>query len=380
MAALTSGLPPAYWLLWVGTLINRLGGVVVPFLTLYLTSRRGVPAAQAALIVSLFGAGSFISQLVGGGLSDRWGRRPVMLLSFLSSPVAVLALGFATELPVIAICTFLLGLCTDLYRPAVNAAVADLVPGQARTRGYGYIYWAINLGAAVAPVFAGFLAGASYLALFILEASATFAFGLIVLFAFHETRPAQATVHAARTGLRVKLSQLTRAPILLVFSLLALLFGIIYTQGYVTLPLDMASHGLLPRHYGVAISVNGLLIILSTIPLSAMVVRWAHFRVLAVAGIVLGLGFGFTALSSTLPLFMGSVAIWTVGEILASAVAPTVVADLSPLELRGLYQGIFGAAWGLAYFLGPWLGGIVYQTRGATSLWVGCLALGAIVG
>ncbi len=379
LAALTSGLPSAYWLLWVGTIINRLGGVVVPFLTLYLTSRRGVPVAQAAFVVSLFGAGSFISQFVGGALSDRWGRRPVMLFSFLSTPAAVMALGFARDLPVIAICTFLLGLCTDLYRPAVSAAIADLVPREARTRGYGYIYWAINLGAAVAPVVAGFLAGASYLLLFILEAATTLAFGVIVLLAFPETRPAQAAVHAARASLRSTLSQLTRAPVLLFFSFLALLFGIIYTQGNVTLPLDMASHGLLPSHYGVAISVNGLLIILTTIPVSTFVSRRPAFRVLAIAGLLLGLGFGFTALSSTLPLFMTSIAIWTAGEILASALAPTVVADLSPTGLRGLYQGIFGAAWGLAYFVGPWLGGVVYQAAGASTLWLACLSLGVLV-
>ena len=64
--SLTEGLPPTYWLLWTGTLINRLGGFVIPFLTLYLTSQREIPVSQAALMVSLFGAGSFIAQLTGG--------------------------------------------------------------------------------------------------------------------------------------------------------------------------------------------------------------------------------------------------------------------------------------------------------------------------
>jgi len=52
-ASLTEGLPPTYWLLWSGTLINRLGGFVIPFLTLYLTNQRGIPVSQAALMVSL---------------------------------------------------------------------------------------------------------------------------------------------------------------------------------------------------------------------------------------------------------------------------------------------------------------------------------------
>ena len=69
-------LPPTYWFLWLGTVINRLGGFVIPFLTLYLTSQRSISPSRAALMVSLFGAGSFLSQLTGGEMTDRLGRRP----------------------------------------------------------------------------------------------------------------------------------------------------------------------------------------------------------------------------------------------------------------------------------------------------------------
>jgi len=73
-----------------------------------------------------------------------------------------------------------------------------------------------------------------------------------------------------------------------------------------------------------------------------------------------------------------SIAIWTLGEIGSTAVAPTIIADLSPIELRGLYQGIFGAAWGLAYFIGPLAGGWAYQNLGSNTLWFGCLIIGIV--
>ncbi len=378
LASLLEGLPPAYFLIWIGTLINRLGGFVIPFLTLYLTTQRAIPVSQAALMVSLFGAGSFISQLSGGELTDRLGRRPVMLMSFFVTPIFMIALGLARDIALISISTFIVGFFTDLYRPAVGAAIADLVAPEARTRGYGYVYWAINLGAAVAPVLAGLIAHYNYLILFVADGLTTAVFGFIVLFGLRETRPVEAH-HTSEIPLRARIAQLKRAPILLIFSLRTLFFGMIYAQGYVGLPLDMSAHGLGPAQYGLAIAINGFLVILVTIPVSHAAAKWPRFETIAVAAVLLGLGFGSTALASNLPLFMLSVAIWTLGEIAATSVAPTIIADLSPIELRGLYQGIFGAAWGLAYFIGPLAGGWVYQNLGSNTLWIACLVTGVVI-
>ncbi len=378
ITSLTEGLPPTYWLIWTGTLINRLGGFVIPFLTLYLTVQRQIPISQAALVVSLFGAGSFIAQLTGGELTDRLGRRPVMLMSFFITPVFMILLGLARDLTLISISTFIVGFFTDLYRPAVGAAIADLVSAESRTRAYGYNYWAINLGAAVAPLLAGLMAGYNYQILFVADALTTAVFGFIVLFGIRETRPVEAH-HTAHAPLSERINQLKREPILLIFSLLALFFGIVYTQGHVALPLDMQANGLGPQSYGTAVAVNGFLIILVTIPISNMATKWPRFETIAAAAIFLGLGFGFTALATTLPLFMLSVAIWTLGEIAATSVAPAIIADLSPVKLRGLYQGIFGSAWGLAFFIGPLAGGWVYEHMGNNVLWGGCLIVGIIL-
>ena len=376
-AAFTS-LPRTYWLLWLGTLINRLGGFVVPFLTLYLTQQRGLPVSRAALLVSLYGAGAFTSALVGGELADRLGRRPVMLFSFLLAPLNMIALGLVQPLALLTLLTFTQGLLTELYRPAVSAAIADLVPSADRPRAFGYMYWAINLGFAIAPVLAGVMARFDYFLLFAGDAATTFAFGLIVLAAVHETRPPEA--HAAsRSPLWPRLRQLAASPLMLLFCALALAFGMIYMQAHVALPVDMAAHGLGPEAYGLAIAVNGMLIVLLGLPASHAAVRWPRFRAMAVAAVLTGAGFGLTGLAGSLPLFALSIGVWTLGEIAGATVAPAIVADLSPVELRGLFQGTYGAAWGLSAFVGPLLGGAVYQQFGAGALWLGCLVLGLLL-
>ena len=110
-----------------------------------------------------------------------------------------------------------------------------------------------------------------------------------------------------------------------------------------------------------------------------MAPNWPRFKIFALAALLLGTGFGFTALASTLPFYMISVAIWTIGEIAGSAVGPSLIADLSPPDLRGLYQGVYGSAFGLSFFIGPLVGGWIYEHLGNNALWIACLLLGIVI-
>lgn len=371
-------LPPEFWFLWLGTVVNRLGGFAVPFLMLYLTARLQMDPASAALYVSVLGAGSFIAQLVGGEFADRFGRRPVLLLALFASPVAMLTLGLVRETWLIVVAMFFLGLFTDLYRPAMSAAVIDIVPADKQTRAFGYVYWAINLGAAAAPVVAGLLANFDYFLLFLGDAVTTAAFGLIVLLRVPETQAAE-HAHAARTPTRARLGQALRDPMLLFFFFLFLFTGVIYSQAQVTLPVDMAAAGLPPSDYGLALAVNGLLIVLVTLQVTRSLEKLPRYAVLAFSSLLLGAGFGLTELAATLPFYAFTVVIWTLGEVIGAAVAPVVVSEISPAPLRGLYQGIWGSSWGLAFFIGPALGGFVLHNYGSALLWGGAFVLGVLI-
>jgi len=71
--------------------------------------------------------------------------------------------------------------------------------------------------------------------------------------------------------------------------------------------------------------------------------------------------------------------VWTIGEIIAAAVAPTIIANLAPVERRGLYQGVYGSAWGLSFFLGPLTGTWIFDRFGPYVLWTACSALGVLL-
>src|SRR5688500_16876042 len=152
IAAARARLPAVYWTVWLGTLINRLGQFVGPLLTFYLTQDRGYELTEAGGIIALLGLGQVAAALVGGVLADRLGRRATMALSLFGAAATMLVLAQARSYDAIAVTVLVLGFTGELYRPAVAALVADVVPAKDRVYAYGLLYWCINIGFAIAPV------------------------------------------------------------------------------------------------------------------------------------------------------------------------------------------------------------------------------------
>jgi len=373
--ALLRGLPRVYWTLWSGLLVNRLASFVVPFMSLYLTKERGLDAGRAGLIVSLWGLGSVAGNLMGGYLADRLGRRPTLVAGLLLGGASAVSLGFVHDLAAIAALTLAVGLLGDLYRPALQAAVADVVAPEDRTRAYALLYWAVNLGVAIGLSLAGFVAERSYTALFVLDGAASLAFAGLVLLRVPETRRAvQAAAEPAWRGLSVAF----RDGHLVAFLATNLVMLLVYFQFQVALPIDMAAHGIEPSTYGALMALNGAGVVLLQAPVIALVMRREPGRVLALGALLTGAGYALHGVGHTPALYALGVLVWTLGEVVGEPFQAATVASLAPPDRRGRYQGALSMSWGLASFLAPALGGAVLSRWGAGALWASCLALGAL--
>jgi MFS family permease len=293
----------------------------------------------------------------------------------------MIALGFAERLEVIAPAFFLLAVVAEMYRPGMQAAVADLVRPADRVRAFGLIYWVINLGFAIGLALGGVLAGFSFRWLFIGDGVTTLAFGLLIWLGVPESRPARTAPSPGRPGPPPGAGFLApyRDPTFVAFLGLSFLFALLFMQSASTLPLDMAAHGMSKATFGAVLAINGILIVLIQPVLGPLLARHDRSRTLAAGAALAGIGFGLNAIAGTAPLYALGVVVWTVGEIGVLPVANTVVADLAPSDLRGRYQGAYGLAFGLAVCLAPVLGTLALQRAGSVALWSGCLALGALV-
>jgi MFS family permease len=353
-------------------LVNRLGSTVFVFLAIYLTRVRGLSAELAGLVLGLHAAGGLGAGPVGGALADRVGRRATLLAGTAASGAAMLALGFARSTTGIVVLAPVLGFFTTLCGPPLQAAIADVVPPADRARAYGMLYWAVNLGFAAAAAVGGAIAEHSFLALFVIDALTTLAYGAIVLAVVPETRPPAAPGGApARAGGRLAAPFRDRR--LVSFVLIQILLLVAFAQVILALPLDMRQHGLSSAEIGRLLGLNGVIIVIAQ-PIALRLVRnFGQPRWLAVGAALTGAGLGATALARGPAGYALSSLIWTLGEICFSTAAPTHVAELAPADRRGAYQGTYQLAWGVANTLAPVLGSFVLARAGATALWLGCL-------
>ena len=392
LRAALAAYPRPFWALVVGTFVNRTGLVVLPFLALYLAGERGFTVAQGTLAVSVYGAGAFAGGFAGGWLADRVGRRPVLLASLGGAALPVAAIPFADSFGAVAALAAAFGFVGEMYRPAVSAAVADLVGDERRARAYAITYWAINLGAAIGPALGGLLAERSYLGLFVLEGATLLAYAAVVAVAVPETRPDPArlgpeaedpeTARAPRPPrpavARASLRPIARDGALAVLALAVLLLGVGFYQLFTSLPLAMDADGLPERYFGFVISVNGALIVLVGLPVAAWVgERLTSWPVPAAAALV-AVGLALQIPAHTFGAYAACAVVWTLGEMAFLPVVPTLVAKMAPADLRGSYQGVYHAAWGGAKMVGPSLGGLVLARAGSGALWAGAAGLAAV--
>ncbi|MFF8192516.1 MDR family MFS transporter [Streptomyces bobili] len=376
-----SGLPREFWWLWTSTLVNRLGAFVATFMALYLTLDRGYSASYAGLVAALHGLGGVISSLAGGVMADRLGRRPTMLVAQTGTALSVAALGFVHHPLAIAGVAFLVGMASNASRPAVQAMMADIVPPEDRVRAFSLNYWAINLGFAISSMGAGFIAEFSYLAGFLIEAGMTLACAIVVFLRVPESRPEQDGKNmTTSTEEAVGLGTVLRDRRFMGVVGLSFLVAFVFQQGAVGLPVAMGAAGFTPADYGMAIAVNGVLIVALQIPVTRFIQHRDPGRLLVISSVLAGYGFGLTAFAGSVGLFALTVCVWTLAEIVNAPTQTGLVVRLSPVHGRGRYQGMYSTSWAVAALVAPLTSGVVIDRYGAEWLWGLCAVVGTVAG
>lgn len=378
-----------YWILVLSAFIDRLGGTIIfPFFSLYITERFNVGMTQAGLLLGSFSLFGFIGSMVGGALADRFGRKVMVIFGLVFSAASSVAFGLVNEFAMFYVIAIFVGFLSDVAGPAHQAMIADLLPEEQRSEGYGIMRIAVNLAWIVGPIIGGVLAGVSYLLLFVLDAISSLIVAGIVFRFIPETKPQPEEGDEPESLGKTLMgyAQVAKDGLFVAFIAANIFTLFAYGQIYNTLSVFLRDvHGQSESGYGFLMSANATLVVLTQLWITSKVKKWPPMLVLA-----LGTGFYLVGLSmygfvTSYGLFLVAMLIVTTGEMIVLPVSQALAAQFSPVDMRGRYMAFFGISWIVPSIIGPGLSGMVLDGPNPQALWYFCglscaLAIAAYLG
>lgn len=376
-----AGLPREVWLLSGAALVNRSGTMVMPFMTLYLTTQRGYTPAEAGRMLSLCGAGGLSGAYAGGWLCDRFGPVRVQVGSLVLTAIGFLVLGRLESGLGIGIALFLTSLVGEVFRPANSTAVATFSPADLRPRAYGLMRLAVNLGMSIGPAAGGFLALVGYGFLFAADAATCLAAGAILFATMRAARPVEEPARPGREGSRAEGRAPWRDGAFLVFLLFNATSATVFFQFESTYPLYLRNHyHLAENEIGLLFTVNTLLIVAVEMLLVSAVQGRDPLRVVAFGVVLVGTGFGLLPFGGGALYVAFTVVVWTFGEMLALPLSTTFVANRSSPSTRGRYMAFYAISFSSASVIAPIAGTAIYEGIGPDAVWHACMIVGLAAG
>ncbi|MGC4034678.1 MAG: MFS transporter [Chitinophagaceae bacterium] len=359
-------------------LINRSGTMVIPFMTLYLTSpEMGYSVGQAGFVFGLFGAGAFFGAYSGGRLTDKIGFYPVQLITLAGGGVLFIVLGMMKTFPSICIFTFILSFVNEAFRPANSTAIATYSKEENRTRSYSLNRLAINLGWATGSALGGVLAKHSYQALFWVDGFTNIA-GALMMWWF--LKPTDQTKSKAASVAVPKHHSAYRDKTYLLFVSLVTIFACCFFQLFTNMPVYLKKEWHFSEPFiGLLMAINGLIIAAVEMAVVYSLERKGKNVFFITIGVSL---VGISFLTLNIPyaghaLAIGMILFVTFGEIFSMPFMNSYWVSRTQHGNRGQYAALYTMSWSAAQTLGPMLGAQVAQVFGFWWLWwiVGSLAL-----
>lgn len=352
-------------------------GIVIPLLPLY-GQRFGAGPVAAAWLLAVYSLMQFFFAPGWGRLSDRIGRRPVLLVGLFGSALSYLAFGLAGSLTVLFVARAASGVMGANIGVA-QAYIADVTPPQDRAKGMGMIGAAFGLGFIFGPAIGGLLSRFGPEWPFLGAAALSAANGVVAWFRLPESLPPSArAAQPARAGLRARMATVLAAPPRL-RRLYATAFLTTLALAAVEATLAMWAvrrWGLTQETIGYGFAAIGLVAALAQGLMVARLVKRIGERRSALLGLgLLAVAMAAVPLAPSLPLVGAALALWAIGQ---GAATPSVTAMVShqagPSE-QGRILAASQSLSALGRVLGPWGGGVALAYVGLQAPYLAAAAL-----
>lgn len=378
--------PKNFQILAVATFIDRVGGTMIhPFYSLYISQKFNVNMTTIGLLFGLWSISGVIGHMLGGALTDKLGRKTMIIAGLILSAVTSILLGVVNELWLFALISTVVGMLSDVAGPARGAMTTDMLPPNKRVEGFGIIRVVGNLAWIIGPALGGLIAGKSYMLVFILDAVASIITAIIFMLKIPETKP-QGDEETEKQSLMQTIKgygTVARDGLFLGFVLISMLLITVYGQMYSTLSVYLGQQHAIPaKGYGWLMSMNAALVVIFQFSISRFTQKRPPMLMMALATILYGVGFTLFGFVDQYWMFMVAMSIVTLGEMVHIPTSSGLVANMAPEDMRGRYNAFAGLSWGIPNIFSTFFAGLVMDNLNPNLVWVfaGGLCLITMVG
>lgn len=377
--------PAALLIVFVCVFVDMLGyGMVVPLLPFLLREQDVDGALAVGLLSSLYALMQLLMAPLLGALSDRVGRRPVLIGCVLVAGGAYTLLGLANSLPLIFLAVGIGG-AAGATIPTAQAYIADSTSGDERARGLGLIGAAFGLGLMLGPAAGGLLAAQGLGLPAFLAAGLCLINGLIGLFVLPESLPATGRVaQPLRLGgvigqVAAAIADKPARPLLLAIFLLNLAFNGLQSNFPV---FTLERFGWTPAQNGVFFAFVGLCAVITQGLLIGRLQPIFGEARLVLGGLgLMGLGLALVAAAQAGWVLYPAAGLLALGSGLAIPAITSLVSRRAGAGRQGALLGGVQSLLSLTLVVGPFLAGLLFDALGPAAPYLtgGLLAVGAFV-
>jgi MFS family permease len=365
--------PRKFWLVVGVSFIDRVGATLLfPFFSLYITQKFNVGMTEAGLVLGVFSISSLVGSVIGGALTDRFGRRRLILFGLVFSAISTLTLGLIDSMAVLFPLAVVIGVLSDLSGPAHQAMIADILPENKRQEGFGILRVVGNMSWIIGPTIGGFVASRSFLGLFVIDAVVSCVVAVLFYYLISETKP-EPHEGAAPEGMLQTFAGYGRAlrdvPFV-AFILASILMGSVYIQMYNSLSVYLRDqHAVQPAGYGFLLTSSAVTVILFQFWTTRVIKKRPPFLMMALGVVFYMIGFSLFGFVSAYFMFITAIVIITIGEMIIMPTSSALAAGFAPVEMRGRYMAVFGLTWVLPSAFAPALAGYILDYFNPNLLW-----------
>ncbi|MBC8505060.1 MAG: MFS transporter [Anaerolineales bacterium] len=373
--------PRQFWLLFWGMLISFAGvSMIWPYLMIYVSARLELPMTATASLMTVNATAGLLATFIAGPITDRTGRKGIMIVGLMVTGVSYLAMIFADSMIEFVILMLVRGLANPLYRVGADAMIADIIPEGKRADAYALSRLSKNIGIAIGPAVGGFVASSSYNITFIVATIGLVAFGLITAFFLNETLdknviPEEIARSSQRAGFRTILKDRAFLVFIGAFTLTQICGAIMWVLLAVY---GKENFNILESQYGFIPMTNALMVVALQIYITNATKKKPSLWMQSIGAIIYAIGVGSIAFGNSFWDFWVSIVVLTIGEMILVPMATTYVANLAPADMRGRYMSVFALTWGLATGIGPLVGGFLNDQISPQAIWYGAGIIGIL--